>query len=95
MPNVILGGYNTVAITAASGIYRLKFTGGSSRAVDLMNLGPGAVFIRSDATDPTVNDANAMQLPANWAANKITVDGSNGLNIIAAADTTLSLKTSS
>jgi len=94
MPNVTLGTFNSVAITAASGVYRLKFVGGSSRSVDLMNLGPGPVFIRSDATDPTVNDANSLQLPANWAANKITVDGSNGLNIIAAADTTLSLRAS-
>lgn len=94
MPNVTLGSFNTVPIAAASGVYRLKFVGGSSRAVDLMNLGPGSVFIRSDATDPALNDPNSMQLPANWAANKITVDGSNGLNIIAAADTTLSLRAS-
>jgi hypothetical protein len=93
MPNVTLGYFANVPITAASGVYRLKFVGGSSRTVDLMNLGPGAVFIRSDG-DPTVNDANSLQLPANWAANKITVDGANGLNIIAAADTTLSLRAS-
>ena len=52
MPNVTLGGYNTVAITAASGVYRLSFNGGSSRSIDLMNLGGGAIFIRGRRDEP-------------------------------------------
>ena len=51
-----------------------------------MNLGAGAIFLRSDA-DPSVNDPNSLQLPANWAINKLSVDGSTGLGVIAAADT--------
>ena len=89
MPNVAIGPYNNIAITVVSGVYRLKSV--SVRTVDIMNLGTGAVFIRSDS-DPAVNDANSLQLPANWAANGLSVDGSNGLGIIAAADTTISVR---
>lgn len=92
MPNVTLGNYNTVAITAVSGVYRLKFpVSGYDRTIDLMNLGPGAIFLREDA-DPTVSDAASLQLPANWAVNKLTVDGGVGLGIIAAADTAISVR---
>lgn len=52
MPNVTLGGFNTVAIAAASGVYRLSFVGGSTRSIDVMNLGGGAIFVRGDATNP-------------------------------------------
>jgi hypothetical protein len=92
MPNVTLGGYNTVAIAAASGVYRLSFVGGSTRSIDVMNLGGGAIFIRGDATNPTVNDPNSLSVPANWAANGLNVDGGTGLGIIAAADTTISVR---
>lgn len=92
MPNVTLANYNTIAITAASGVYRLKFPDpGYERSIDLLNLGPGAVFLREDA-DPVLNDANSLSLPANWAINKLSAGGSVGVNIIAAADTTLSVR---
>lgn len=90
MPNVTLGAFNTVAITAASGVYRLAGRAGS---VDVMNLGPGAVYVRTDQ-DPTVADPNSLQIPANWAVNKLPADANNGLRVIAAADTTISVRTS-
>jgi hypothetical protein len=96
MPNVTLGPYNSITIAAASGVYRLKFVPpGFTRNIDLMNLGPGAIFIRGGTTDPAVNDANSLQVPANWAVNSVTVDGSVGLGVIAAADTTISVRYSS
>lgn len=90
MPNVILGAYNTVPIAAASGVYRLKCDG--TKTVDLMNVGAGAVSIRMDATDPTVNGAGTLQIPGNWALNRLAIDGNVGLGVIAAADTTLSVR---
>ena len=93
MPNVTLGGLNTVAITAASGVYRLTYFPGSvDRSLDILNLGPGAIFIRLDSTNPSVNDPASLQLPANWAVNKLVVDDVTGLGIIAAADTTISVR---
>jgi hypothetical protein len=89
MPNVTIGPYNNIAITAVSGVYRLKSV--QLRTVDIMNLGTGAVFIRSDS-DPAVNDANSLQLPANFAANGLNVDPATGLGIIAVADTTIAVR---
>ena len=92
MPNVTLANYATIAITAVSGVYRLRFPDpGYDRKIDLLNLGPGAVFVREDA-DPTLNDANSLSLPANWAINQLSAGGSVGVNIIAAADTTISVR---
>lgn len=91
MPNVTLGPFNTITVAAASGVYRLTWPQGFTRSLDVMNTGAGAVFLRSDA-DPTVNGANTLQLPANWAINKLSVDGTVGLGIIAAADTTISVR---
>ena len=93
MPNVILSAYNTVAVTAASGVYRLKVPPGAGglRQIDMMNLGPGAVFIRADK-DPTSSDMNSLQLPANWSINGLNVESNTGLGIIAAADTTISVR---
>lgn len=93
MPNVTLGAYNSIAIAAASGVYRLTCAGGFTRSVDLMNVGAGAIFLRSDA-NPALNDPNSLQLPANWAVNNLEVDGSIGLGVIAAADTTISVRIS-
>jgi hypothetical protein len=89
MPNVTLGAYNTITVAAASGVYRLKSV--NLRTVDVMNLGTGAVFIRSDS-DPSINDANSLQIPANWAANGLNIDSGTGLGVIAVADTTLSIR---
>ncbi len=93
MPDVTLSAYNTVAITAAGGVYRLKLPPGAGglRQIDVMNLGPGAVFIRSDK-DPTSSDPNSLQLPANWSANNLNVESNTGLGIIAGADTTISVR---
>lgn len=91
MPNVTIGVYNTIAITAVSGVYRLKSASGHLRTLDVMNTGTGTIFIRGDL-DPTVNDPNSLQLPANFAANNLPVDGGTGLGIIAAADTTISVR---
>ena len=91
MPNVVLGTYNTIAITAASGVYRLNWVSGSSRALDLMNLGPGTIFIRADL-DPTVDDPRSLEIPANWAINHLDVDGRTGLGLIATADTRVSMR---
>lgn len=92
MPNVSLGTYSTIAIAAASGVYRLTIPQGFTRNVDVMNTGAGAISLRADSVNPTVNDPNSLQLPSNWAANGIPVDGVTGLGIIAAADTTISVR---
>ena len=93
MPNVTIGGFNTMAVAAASGAYRLTYLPpGFSRSVDVMNLGPGAVFIRTDGTNPTVNDPASLSVPANWAVNRLNVDSTLGLTVIAAADTTISVR---
>jgi hypothetical protein len=93
MPNVILSLYNTVAITAASGVYRLKLPPGAGglRQIDLLNLGPGAIFIRADK-DPTSTDMNSLQLPSNWAINAVNVESTTGLGVIASADTTIGVR---
>ncbi len=91
MANITIGPYNTLPITAASGANRLRFVGGFTRPVDIMNLGPGAIYIRGDA-DPTVADVNSLEVAANWAVNKVMVDGNAGLGVIAAADTTISVR---
>lgn len=91
MPIVNLGPYNTVAITAVNGVYRLKAADGASHPIDLLNLGPGAIFVRDDL-DPTVNGANTLQVAANWAVNRLTVQAGTGLGIIAAADTVISVR---
>jgi hypothetical protein len=88
MPNVTLGPYNTIAVAAASGVYHLSGASGFAAPVDVMNLGPGSVYIRSDK-DPTVNDPGALALPANWALNGLTAAN---LGIIAGADTTISVR---
>ena len=91
MPDVTVGPFNTIAITAASGVYRLREAGGMSHPIDLLNIGPGSVFLRADL-DPVVNDPNSLLLPANTGFNHLMVDGSLGLGIIATADTTISVK---
>jgi hypothetical protein len=93
MPNVTLSAFNTIPVAAASGAYRLTYSPpGFARSIDLMNLGPGSVFIRTDATSPTVNDPVSLTLAANWAVNKLNVDSAIGLSLIAAADTTISVR---
>jgi hypothetical protein len=64
---------------------------GGNRPVDILNLGPGAIFIRADK-DPTTSDMNSLQLPANWSANRLNVESNTGLGIIAAADTTIGVR---
>lgn len=91
MPNVTLGPLNTIAITAASGVYRLTGSTGFTRPVDIMNLGPGTIYIRADA-DPTAVDPKAIALPANWAMNKFMMDDRIGLGILGAADTLISVR---
>ena len=93
MPNVTLSLYNTVAITAASGVYRLLLPPGAGglRQIDILNLGPGAVFIRADK-DPTAADPNSLQLPANWSANGLNVESNTGLGVFASADTTIGIR---
>lgn len=93
MPNVTLGGFNTLPVAAASGAYRLAYLPpGFSRSVDVMNIGPGSIFIRTDGTNPILNDPNALEIPANWAFNNLSVDSTLGLSVIAAADTTISVR---
>jgi len=90
MPNVTLGPFNTLNITAGT-VYRLVGVAGINRPLDLINLGPGTVFLRSDK-DPTVTDQNSLQVPANWAINSLITDGRIGLGVIADADTKISVK---
>lgn len=91
MPNVTLGTLNTITVAAANGVYRLTFPGGFARKVDLLNTGAGAISVRVDV-DPTVNGANTLQIPAGWAVNGINIDGAIGIGVIAAADTTISVR---
>ena len=91
MANITLGPFNTILVTAVSGANRLTWPGGFNRSVDILNLGPGALYMRADA-NPSAADPNSLQLPANFAMNRIAVDGTTGLGIIAAADTTISVR---
>ena len=91
MANITLGPFNTVPVTAASGANRLTWPAGFNRNLDILNLGPGAVYVRADA-NPATNDPNSMEIPANFAVNSIAVDGLIGLGVIAAADTTISVR---
>ena len=91
MPNVSLGSYNTLAVAAASGAYRLKPANGFSCTVDLMNAGAGAIYLRPDI-DPTVADPKSLLVPANTALNGFTIDGATGIGVIAGADTTISVR---
>jgi hypothetical protein len=89
MPDVTLGTLNTITVTAGT-VYRLKGVAGMSRPADVLNIGPGAVFLRADL-DPTVIDSHSLKLPAGFAVNALIVDGRVGLGVIADANTTISV----
>lgn len=92
MPNVTIGRLNTLAIAAASGVYRLKYpSSGPNRKVELTNIGPGVVYIRMDA-DPATNDPASLQVPVNGVIRDFTVDSGSGLGVIAAADATITIR---
>ena len=91
MPNLTLGSLNTLSIVAASGAYRL-LPQGYSRTLHVLNLGPGSIYIRGDATDPTVGDPLSLKLPSDWAQNDFSVMGGVGLGIIADANTTITVR---
>ena len=91
MPNVTLGAFNTITVAAASGVYRLKWPAGFCRTLDLLNVGAGLLYIRSDA-DPSLSDPNSLAVPANVSVNGLKVDGNTGLGVIASADTTISVR---
>ena len=48
MANITLGPFNTILVTAASGANRLTWPQGFNRNLDILNLGPGAVYVRAD-----------------------------------------------
>lgn len=72
---------------------RLKGALGTNRHVDILNLGPGNVFLRADL-DPTVGDVFSLILPPNWAVNDVAVDGTQGIGAIpdAAAKISVTVK---
>lgn len=88
MPDVTLGSQNTLNLTPADGVFYLRPLGliGAVRAVNVMNLGPGIVWIRTGA-DPAVNDPLSEKLPANTADNGVVFQSFLGL--IAETDTTV------
>jgi hypothetical protein len=90
MPNVILGPFNTIAVAAAQGVYRLTGSQGIARTVDVLNVGPGSIYMRADK-DPAISDPHALLLPPNWAKSGIIIDGRAGLGIVADADTMISV----
>jgi hypothetical protein len=71
-------------------VYTLTSGSGWAGAVDLLNIGPGSIFIRSD-TNPVVNDPASLELPASIAFNGLTLNP-GGLFVIAGADTTITLR---
>lgn len=91
MPTSNLNPSNTLAIAAASGVYRLNVAAGRSGLANVLNLGPGTVYVRSDGTDPTVADVASLALPANMGFNGLSV-GSAGLRVIAGADSTITVQ---
>lgn len=93
MSDISLGPFNTLAISAGT-VYRLRgATGasGSNRPLDLLNIGPGTIYLRADL-DPTLSDPYSLQLPAGWAVNDLITDGLIGLGVIADANTKISVK---
>jgi hypothetical protein len=91
MPDVTLGKYNTVAVTAAAGVYWLKSATGLTMTVNLLNVGPGSIYVREPQA-PAVGAADSLPLPANFYLNGLTFDGAIGLGVIAEADTMLGVK---
>lgn len=87
MPDITLSIQNTVILTAGI-VTRLFPSGniGTVRKLNLMNLGPGVVWVRSQA-DPAVGDPQSEKLPANVADNGVVFQSFLGL--IAEADTTV------
>jgi hypothetical protein len=90
MPDVTLGPSNTIAVLAASGVYRLRGVTPTTMTVNLLNIGPGSIYIRQPQ-DPAVAGADSRMVPANFFLNGLTIDGQAGLGIVADADTTISL----
>lgn len=91
MPDVTatLGAFNTIPITTA--VTRLVTGTGQSRMVDILNIGAASIFMRADI-DPGASDPYSLELPANFALNRVTVDGVVGLGVVGAAATTISVR---
>lgn len=79
---VTLKPYNTVTL-AATTVYQLVGPGGAGQILNIINLGPGSLYIRADA-DPSVGDANSFQVPASntQLLSFPVIRGSNGLRVI-------------
>lgn len=86
---VILGPFNTIAIKPNT-IVRLKGVQGVTRPIDILNQGPGNIYIRADA-DPSSTDPSSLQVPANWAVNHLATDPNTGLGVCSDANTTISV----
>ena len=56
--------------------------------INIMNLGPGSVWLRADAP-PAVSDPRSEELLPMTADNQISIDGSRGLGIIPDANGTV------
>lgn len=90
MPDITLSPQNTVNLTAGT-VTRLFIPGGTGlvQAANLMNLGPGTVWVRT-GTDPAVNDPKSEKLLANSADNGVQF--ARFIGLIAEADTTIVLR---
>lgn len=84
MPDITLAPQNTLNL-AAGIVSRLFLPGGTGlvQAANLMNLGPGTVWVRT-GTDPAVNDPNSLKLVANSADNGLQF--ARFIGLIAEAD---------
>jgi hypothetical protein len=79
MATVILGNFNTVSLAAGT-VARLKGPLGMNRAIAVLNIGPGTVFLRAD-DDPAVGDQFSLRLPPGFGLNEVPVDAS-GIGVI-------------
>jgi hypothetical protein len=80
MPDVTLYTFNTVALDQDV-VYRLVPRASGTYYIDLLNLGPGTLYIRADG-DPAPDDPQSETLPAMQYDNEIPVDGVKGLRIL-------------
>jgi len=87
MPNVNLAQANTVTLsnTVAS---NLLPPGMGHYFFNLVNLGPGKVYIRLDGTDPTSTDPQAFAIVVNMNVAPL-VSGGTGIRAIADQASTL------
>jgi hypothetical protein len=80
MPDVTLSTFNTITLTANT-VYRLVPLTAGSYYINMLNLGPGTLYIRTEA-DPSPNDPQSETLPSGLYDNQMPLDSTKGVRIL-------------